>query len=119
MKARWIGFGSNLGFLELFAANKSTSCDLAEVCKTFIRRFDSDPRLQYLAGKDLSARQKPTRMSRPRVTIPSEITICYNSGQAERDLQKLQRSASRNPHTDAVPHVQIRNLFRNRTVSAL
>jgi hypothetical protein len=47
MKAPWIGFGSNLGSPELFAANKSTSCGWIKVCKTFIRRFDSDPRLQH------------------------------------------------------------------------
>ena len=46
MSLRWIGFGSNLGFPELFAANKSTSRGWIKVCKTFIRRFDSDPRLQ-------------------------------------------------------------------------
>ena len=49
MNFRWIGIGSNLDFSKLFAANKTTSCGLIKVCKTFIRRFDSDPRLQQLA----------------------------------------------------------------------
>lgn len=50
MSSRWIGFGSILSFPGLVAANKSTSCGLIKVCKTFIRRFDSDPRLQHLAA---------------------------------------------------------------------
>ncbi len=46
MRLHWIGFGSNSGVLESGIANKSAFVGWLKVCKTFIRRFDSDPRLQ-------------------------------------------------------------------------
>jgi hypothetical protein len=46
MRPCWIRFGSNFGFRKLSVANKSTLSGRIKVCKTFIRRFDSDPRLQ-------------------------------------------------------------------------
>ena len=46
MTSRWIGFGSDGSIDERREANKGGSGGCLKVCKTFIRGFDSPPRLQ-------------------------------------------------------------------------
>lgn len=43
----WLKVGSKPKFKTLCATNASPCPSMEKVCKTFIRRFDSDPRLQH------------------------------------------------------------------------